>query len=129
MTTHNRNRMNLGQRRKPWHIQALITEIHKKMKDSVGEWLDAYFKIHAPESVFPHLLNRDKVGLEWMCAESYHYDHKKIKHISDTAFAMVFDLYKKDLVVNTFDFIVTHDGTFKEPHALAAMIFVGTEVK
>src|ERR1700761_3964395 len=115
------SKQRLGQKRKPWHVEATIKELHKKMKDSVGEWLDAYFKIHAPITVFAHILDRNPLGLDWLKEEGYHHDHRMIRHISDNSFAMVFHLYKKDIIVNTFEFIVNHDGGFKDPHKIGAM--------
>lgn len=116
-----------GKKRKPWHVEAAIKDLHRQMIEHRQQWLDAYFTIHAPPNVVALLLKRDTKGLEWIVENGYHHDHKSIRHISETSFAMEFLLYKgHDTVVNTFDFIVNYDGSkFLDPHALAAMIFVG----
>lgn len=126
----NGNRSNsFGKKRKPWHVQAAIEDLHKQMKTRIGEWLDSYISKVCPEQLLPHLRSHDKVYSDWLKSEGYHYDHKTIRHISDFSFAMEFTLYKGEAsdttIQNKFDFIVNHDGGFKEPHAIAAMIFTG----
>lgn len=119
----------IGEKRKPWHLLPIIQQLHKEMKHHVGNWCDMYFKTVAPESVYPHLLERDELGAQWLKEEGYHWDHKRIRHVSDFSFAMVFEMMKGDLTVNEFEFIVNHDGGFKSPHVIAAMIFVGEIVE
>lgn len=126
----NSNRI-FGKKRKPWHVESAITDLHKQMKTYIGQWLDAFYIKNAPPSVAALLEARDAKGLEWVKEQGYHYDHKSIRHISDTSFAMEFILYKGEAtranIVSQFDFEVVYDGTkFLDPHALAAMIFVGT---
>jgi hypothetical protein len=119
----------IGKKSKPWHVEKAVKELHKKMKDSVAQWLDMYFMTVCPEAIKPHLEAKDSVFLAWLKSEAYHHDHNRIKYISDFSFSMVFNLYKQDIIVNSFDFIVAHDGGFKEPHAIAAMIYTGEVLK
>lgn len=115
----------IGGKRKPWQIKSVIDALHKHMKVCVGEWCDQFFMKEAPEAVRPHLMARDKVGAQWLDESGYRWEHKRIRHISDFSFAMVFEMLKNDVVVNQFEFIVNHDGGFKDPHVIAAMIFTG----
>lgn len=126
MSRHSRN---MSKRRKPWQVEAAIKDLHSQMKTLVGQWQDAYFKRVVPDNVYDLLIKRDVRGLQWVSENGYHWDHNSVREVSADTFSMEFKMYKGDKsalsVVNTFDFLVTHDGTV-DIHALAAMIFVGT---
>lgn len=95
------------------------------MRLRVAEWCDEFFKREAPPGILPHLMKRDKVGDTWLTESGYRWEHDRIRCINDKSFAMVFDMKKNDIVVNTFEIIFSHDGSWTEPHELAVMIFTG----
>lgn len=115
----------INKKTKPWKLEPLIIELHKSMKFAVHNWLDKYFEREAPEKVVAYLKARDPRGVDWVAEQGYHHDHRRIRHINETSFAMEFDLYKGEEIVNTLSFIVEHDGKVAEPHTVAAMIFTG----
>jgi hypothetical protein len=119
------NRIQGKQKNKPWHMQSAVEQLHKKMKESIKEWLNAYFIRESPEWIKGQIVTESEQGMAWLKENGYHWEHTRIRHISPFAFAMVFELNQKDLMVNEFEFIITHDGGIKNEMKFASQVFVG----
>lgn len=119
------NRLN-NQKKKPWHQEAVVKDLHNKMKLAIEEWLDFWAEKNLPPAVTALLHDRNVNGLKYMEQSGYHWEHDSVKILSDTRINMEIKLLRgEDTLINTMDFIINHDGGVKDVYKLCAMVFVG----